>query len=264
MEMVAASKMRRAQERMRASRPYAQRIRTVISHLASGRLEYQHPYLIERQPKRVGYMVISSDRGLCGGLNVNLLRATVQAMRSWDEKNIPIDICTIGRKAEGFFRRMGGNVVASISQLGDRPGIQDVIGTVKVMLDAYDTEKLDRLYLVYSEFVSTMTQQPRVEMLLPIVDTEPEQERKYARDYIYEPDAKELLDALLVRYIESLVYQGIVENGASEQAARMVAMKNASDNARELIDDLQLMYNKARQAAITRELSEIVAGAAAV
>lgn len=264
MEMVAASKMRKAQERMRASRPYASRIRNVISHLAAGRLEYQHPYLVERQPKRVGFMVISTDRGLCGGLNANLFRTTVQAMRTWDEKNIPIDICAIGKKAESFFRRMGGNVIASISGLGDKPSIQDVIGTVKVMLDAYDLEQIDRLYLIYNEFVNTMTQKTRIELLLPIIDTVEDESKKFAWDYIYEPDAKELLEALLVRYIESLVYQGIVENGASEQAARMVAMKNASDNARELIDDLQLMYNKARQAAITRELSEIVAGAGAV
>jgi F-type H+-transporting ATPase subunit gamma len=266
MEMVAASKMRKAQERMRASRPYASRIRNVISHLAAGRLEYQHPYLIERDPKRVGFMVISTDRGLCGGLNANLFRATVQAMRTWDEKNIPIDICAIGKKAESFFRRMGGNVISSISQLGDKPSIQDVIGTVKVMLDAYDNFELDRLYLIYSEFVNTVTQKPRIELLLPIIDTATDDApmHKFSWDYIYEPDARELLEALLIRYIESLVYQGIVENGASEQAARMVAMKNASDNAGELIDDLQLMYNKARQAAITRELSEIVAGAGAV
>lgn len=264
MEMVAASKMRKAQDRMRASRPYARVIKKVISHMATGRLEYQHPYLVERQPKRVGFMVISTDRGLCGGLNANIFRTTVQNMQEWDNKNIPIDICAIGRKAEGFFRRMGGHVIASISQLGDTPGIQDVIGTVKVMLDAYDLEEIDRLYLVYSEFVNTMTQRPRVELLLPIIDTEPAERSRYAWDYIYEPDAKELIDSLLIRYVESLVYQGIVENGASEQAARMVAMKSASDNAGELIDELQLMYNKARQAAITRELSEIVAGAEAV
>lgn len=265
MEMVAASKMRKAQERMRASRPYAERIRAVISHLATGRLEYQPAYLIEREPKRVGFMVISSDRGLCGGLNANLFRATVSAMREWNGKNVPIDICAIGRKSEHFFRRHGGRVIASISQLGDRPGIQDVIGTVKVMLDAYDEGEIDRLYLVYSEFVNTMTQRPKIDLLLPIIETQQEEEeKKYAWDYIYEPAAKELLDSLMVRYIESLVYQGIVESGASEQAARMVAMKNATENAGELIDELQLIYNKARQAAITRELSEIVAGAAAV
>lgn len=264
MEMVAASKMRRAQERMRASRPYAERINAVVSHLASGRLEYVHPYLIEREVKRVGFMIISSDRGLCGGLNANLFRATVHSMRQWHEKNIPIDICAIGKKAEQFFHRFGGNIIASESHLGDKPGIQDVIGTVKVMLDAYDAGKIDRLYLVYSKFVNTMSQQPQIDLLLPVEAKESEEDKKYSWDYIYEPAARELLEALLVRYIESLVYQGLVENIASEQAARMVAMKNASENAGELIDELQLMYNKARQSAITRELSEIVAGAAAV
>lgn len=263
MEMVAASKMRRAQERMKASRPYAERIRKVIEHLATGRLEYQPDCLIEREPKRVGFMVISSDRGLCGGLNTNLFRATVAAMRSWSDQNIPLDICTIGRKAENFFHRFGGNVVASMSNLGDRPGIQDVIGTVKVMLDAYDAQEIDRLYLVYSEFVNTMIQRPKIELLLPI-EPKPLTETQYSWDYIYEPKARDLLDALMERYIESLVYQGVVESLASEQAARMVAMKNASENAAALIDDLELIYNKARQAAITRELSEIVAGASAV
>lgn len=267
MEMVAASKMRRAQERMRASRPYAERIRRVISHLASGRLEYQHPYLLEREPKQVGFIVISTDRGLCGGLNANLLRATVLAMREWDKNQIPIELCTVGRKAEGFFRRLGGNVVASLVQIGDKPGIQDVIGTVKVMLDAYDEGTIDRLYLVYNEFENTMKQTPRVNLLLPVLPTKESSEivkKSYAWDYIYEPDAKQLLDALLIRYIESLVFQGIVENIACEQAARMVAMKNATENSKEIINELQLMYNKARQASITRELSEIVAGAAAV
>lgn len=267
MEMVAASKMRRAQERMRSTRPYAERIRAVIAHLASGRLEYPHPYLMEREPKQVGFIVISSDRGLCGGLNANLLRATVQSMKEWHQKNIPIEICTIGRKAELFFRRLGGNVVASLVQLGDRPGINDVIGTVKVMLDAYDELRLDRLYLVSNQFINTMKQEPRVELLLPVLpkkDLRVPRDTRYSWDYIYEPDAKQLLDALLIRYIESLVYQGVVENIACEQAARMVAMKNATENASNLIDELELIYNKARQAAITRELSEIVAGASAV
>jgi F-type H+-transporting ATPase subunit gamma len=264
MEMVAASKMRKAQERMQASRPYAKRIRTVINHLAAGRLEYQHPYLVERPAKRVGLIVISTDRGLCGGLNANLLKTTVQTMRGWDEKQIPLDICTIGKKAEGFFRRLGGNIVSSLSNLKDKPSIMDIIGTVKIMLDEYDAGKLDRIYLIYNEFINTMTQKPKVEMILPIMDTKPDERNQYSWDYIYEPAAKELVDALLTRYVESLVYQGVVENLASEQAARMVAMKNASENAAELIDDLQLIYNKARQAAITRELSEIVAGAAAV
>ncbi len=266
MQMVAASKMRKAQDRMQSSRPYAEKIKVVIGHLVQGRLEYQHPYLIAREPRRVGFIVISTDRGLCGGLNANLLKITLQTMRTWHEKGVPIDICSVGKKAESFFKRMGGNIVSSISNLGNKPGILDVIGAVKVMLDLYDEEKLDRVYLVYNTFINTMVQRPVLEMLLPIIDTAPtiENDGKFSWDYLYEPDAKGLLDALLVRYIESLVYQGIVENVACEQAARMVAMKNASDNASELIGELQLMYNKARQASITRELSEIVAGAAAV
>lgn len=266
MQMVATSKMKKAQERMQASRPYAEKVKVVISHLAQGRLEYKHPYLMERAPKRIGFMVVSTDRGLCGGLNTNLLKATVQGMHVWHDKEIPIDICSVGKKAESFFRRMGGNIVSSVSNLGNKPSVLDVIGTVKVMLDLYNEEKLDRIYLVYNKFINTMTQKPIVDMVLPIIDTEPVEDKKgkFSWDYLYEPDAKGLLDALLVRYIESLVYQGIVENIACEQAARMVAMKNASENASELIDELQLMYNKARQASITRELSEIVAGAAAV
>lgn len=264
MQMVAASKMRKAQDRMQASRPYAEKIRVVISHVASGRLEYKHPYLIEREPKRVGFIVVSTDRGLCGGLNANLFKMTVQSMRDWHDKELPIDICTIGKKAESFFHRLGGNVISSVSNLGNKPSVLDVIGTVKVMLDMYNEEKLDRVYLVYNEFINTMTQKPKVELILPIVDTDSKQEDHYSWDYLYEPDAKELLETLLIRYVESLVYQGIVENMACEQAARMVAMKNASDNAGQLIDELQLIYNKARQATITRELSEIVAGAAAV
>ncbi len=265
MQMVAASKMRKAQNRMQASRPYAEKVRIVISHLAQGRLEYKHPYLIERTPRRVGFIVVSTDRGLCGGLNINVFKTTVQQMRVWNDKSVPVDICSIGKKAESFFRRMGGNVVSSLTDLGNKPGIMDLIGTVKVMLDMYNEEKLDRVYLISNEFENTMTQKPRIDMLLPIVDTETHQKAgHYSWDYLYEPDAKELLDALLIRYVESLVYQGVVENIACEQAARMVAMKNASDNASELIDELQLIYNKARQAAITRELSEIVAGAAAV
>lgn len=280
MEMVAASKMRRAQERMHASRPYAHRLREVITHLVTGRLEYQHPYLIDRPVKRLGLMVISTDRGLCGGLNVNLFKTLVQFMKSWSQQGVEMDVCAIGKKAEGFFKRWGGHVVASLSGLGDKPGIHDVIGSVKVMLDAYDEGIIDRLYIAYNEFTNTMVQTPKIDLLLPIIKPEgivteinsekPEtitleaQRPQYAWDYIYEPNAQALLDALMLRYIESCVYQGLVENGASEQAARMVAMKNASDNASQLMEDLQLMYNKARQAAITRELSEIVSGAAAV
>lgn len=275
MEMVAASKMRKSQERMRASRPYATRIQSVISHLATGQLEYQHPYLVQRQPKRIGLMVVSTDRGLCGGLNANLFRSLVHTLRGWHEKHIPVDICTFGRKAELFFKRMGGNVVASLSDLGDAPKLQDILGAVSVMTTAYNEHKIDQLYLVYNEFVNTMTQKPKTEMLLPIIakpneqeinkkENKSEKEKVYSWDYIYEPSPKELIDALLLRYLESLVYQGVVENSASEQAARMVAMKNATENASTLIADLQLVYNKARQASITRELSEIVAGAAAV
>ena len=263
MEMVAASKMRRAQERMRATRPYAAKMRNVIGHLALAHPEYNHPYLIERPIKRVGFIVISSDRGLCGGLNVNLFKNMVGAMKQWREQSVEMDICTVGGKAGMFFKRLGGNVVARVTHLGDAPRIADLIGTVKVMLDAYDAGSIDRLYLVYNDFINTMSQKPRVEQLLPIVASD-EVQLKHHWDYIYEPDAKEVLDGLLMRYVESLVYQGLVENIASEQAARMVAMKSASDNAGNLIDELALAYNKARQAAITREISEIVSGAAAV
>lgn len=263
MEMVAVSKMRRAQERMRASRPYATRIRSVLSHVASGRLEYKHPFLIERPVKNVGFIVIATDRGLCGSLNANLFRTMVPVMQEYEKQGVSIDICAIGRKAEIFFRRLGGHVVASLSGLGDKPSVTDVIGTVRVMLDAYLDQRIDRLYLVYNDFVNTMTQKPRVNLLVPILDTE-SKSKAHRWDYIYEPEAKPLIDMLLTRYIESLVYEGLVENVASEQAARMVAMKNASDNAGDILNALQIVYNKARQAAITRELSEIVAGAAAV
>ncbi len=263
MEMVAASKMRKAQDRMAASRPYADKIRNVIKHLAHAHPEYQHSYLQERDVKRVGFIVVSSDRGLCGGLNANLFRTCIGSLKEWDTKSVEIDICTIGGKAAGFFKRVGGNVVAEASQLGDAPAINDLIGTVKVMLDAFDSGKIDRLYVVYNEFVSTMVQDPQVEQLLPI---QADSEEGYAHqwDYLYEPEAKEVLTDLLTRYVESLVYQAVVENIASEQSARMVAMKAASDNAGDLIDELNLAYNKARQAAITQEISEIVSGAAAV
>ncbi len=264
MEMVAASKMRKAQDRMAASRPYADKMHNVIHHLAYAHPEYKHPYLLTRDdPKRVGYIVISSDRGLCGGLNNNLFKDALADMRRWREQNIDIDLCTIGQKASQFFKRFG-NITAQATHLGDNPGVTDLIGTVKVMLDAYDKGEIDRLFLVYNRFVNTMTQKPIVEQLLPVEADGKEKELAYHWDYIYEPDAKTVLDGLLVRYIESLVYQGVVENIACEMAARMVAMKSASDNAGELIGDLELAYNKARQAAITQELSEIVAGAAAV
>ena len=264
MEMVAASKMRKAQERMRKARPYAEKMRKVIAHVSAAHLEYTHPYLIEReQVRRVGYIVISTDRGLCGGLNSNLFRKLVREMDEWREKSIEIDLCTIGNKGAMFFKRFGSNIVAQATHLGDEPAIEDLIGTIKVMLDSYNEEQIDRLFLAYNDFVNSMTQSPTIEQLLPREESD-EEEVKHYWDYLYEPDAKGVLDELMTRYIESLVYQGVAENVASEQAARMVAMKAASDNAGNLIDELQLAYNKARQAAITQELSEIVGGAAAV
>lgn len=265
MEMVAASKMRKAQDRMLAARPYAEKIRNVVSHLAHAHTEYRHPYLLDREVKRVGYIIVSTDRGLCGGLNNNLFKAVVASMKEWRAQGVEIDLCTIGSKGIGFFKRLGGNVVAQTSHLGDTPHLESLIGTIKVMLDAFNEGKIDRLYLASNHFVNTMTQKPTVEQLLPIsaLSAEPN-EGQHRWDYLYEPDAKSLLDLLLTRYTESLVYQGVVENVASEMAARMVAMKSASDNAGGIINELQLIYNKARQAAITQELSEIVSGAAAV
>lgn len=263
MEMVAASKMRKAQERMRASRPYTDKMRNVVAHLAHAHTEYRHPYMMDREVKRVGFIIISSDRGLCGGLNNNLFKLVVSNMKQWHNKGAQIDLCTIGAKASTFFSRLKGNIVAKTSHLGDAPQIAELIGVVKVMLDAYDAGKLDRLFLVYNDFVNTMTQKPALDQLLPI-QAKTDDQLKHHWDYMYEPEAKDVLNALLTRYIESLVYQGVVENLSSEQAARMVAMKSASDNAGELINELQLVYNKARQAAITQEISEIVGGAAAV
>ncbi|GAA4650377.1 F0F1 ATP synthase subunit gamma [Kistimonas scapharcae] len=263
MEMVAASKMRKAQQRMEHSRPYADRIRQVVGHVANANPEYRHAYMLERDVKRVGFIVVASDRGLCGGLNTNLFKSTVQSMKEWHDQEIEIDLCLIGSKAASFFRSFGGNVSAAISQLGDEPNIADLIGGIKVMLDAYDEGRIDRLFVVYNRFVNTMTQKPINIQLLPLKPDE-DTELKHHWDYIYEPDAKALLDGLLVRYIESQVYQAVVENNACEQAARMIAMKSATDNAGELINELQLVYNKARQAAITQEISEIVSGAAAV
>ncbi|MCH7371983.1 MULTISPECIES: F0F1 ATP synthase subunit gamma [Aeromonas] len=265
MEMVAASKMRRAQERMSASRPYAETMRKVIGHIAQGNLEYKHPYLIEREVKRVGYIVVSTDRGLCGGLNINLFKAALNDMKKWSEQGAKVDMALIGSKASNFFERHGAKVKAHVSGLGDNPSVNDLIGSVKVMLKAYDNGEIDRLYLVYNKFVNTMVQQPKVDQLLPLPVTEDSKlNKKNHWDYLYEPDPKQLLDALLIRYVESQVYQGVVENLASEQAARMVAMQAATDNAGNLINDLQLVYNKARQASITQELTEIVSGAAAV
>lgn len=263
MELVAASKMRRAQERMALGKPYARRIRAVIGHLANANSQYRHHYLMDREVKRVGFVVISTDRGLCGGLNINLFKSVVRAMKEWRDKDVGVDLCTVGAKASAFFGGLGGNIVATVRDMGDDPSASDLVGSVKVMLDAFDEGKIDRLYLVSNSFVNTMTQKPEVEQLLPLEPEENEQ-LKHIWDYIYEPDSESMLEGLLTRYIESQVYQGVVENKACEMAARMIAMKNATDNAGDLIDELQLIYNKARQAAITQELSEIVGGASAV
>lgn len=264
MEMVAASKMRRAQERMRAARPYAAKMRNVIAHLAQASLEYKHSYTQEREAKRVGFIIISSDRGLCGGLNINLFRSAVNELSTWQDKRVEVDVTVIGRKALAFFRRFSPTIVSEVTQLGDAPQFADLIGAIKVMLDAYSEGRIDRLFVVHNRFVSTMSQVPQVEQLLPIRAVAPEEALKAHWDYLYEPDAHAVVDALMTRYIESLVYQGVVENIACEMAARMVAMKSATDNAGNLIDELQLVYNKARQAAITQEIAEIVSGAAAV
>ena len=264
MEMVAASKMRKAQERMKATRPYAEKMRQVIGHIAKANVQYKHPFMVEREVKRVGCVVVSTDRGLCGGLNINLFKALVRDMRAWKEKGVEADLCAIGQKGASFFRSYGGNVVAALTHLGDSPSSDKLIGNVKVMLDAFSEGKIDRLYLVSNEFENTMTQTPQVEQILPLPPGEDEEEIKNQWDYLYEPDARQILDGLLPRYIESQVYQGVVENLACEQAARMIAMKSATDNACGIIDELQLAYNKARQAAITQEISEIVSGAASV
>jgi len=264
MEMVAASKMRKAQERMSHARPYAEKMRGVIAHVSAANTEYKHPFLVARdEVKRVGFIIVSSDRGLCGGLNNNLFRAVVQEIDEWRSKGVATDFCVIGNKGGVFFRRMAVNLLASTTHIGDQPGIDDLVGTIKVMLDAYSDGTIDRVFFVYNQFVNSMTQRPVVEQLLPRAPSE-EGEVKHHWDYLYEPDARGVLDHLLTRYVESLVYQGVVENIASEQAARMVAMKAASDNAGDLIGQLNLQYNKARQASITQELSEIVGGAAAL
>jgi len=264
MELVAASKMRKAQERMRLSKPYASKMRKVIAHVAASHSETHHSYLQERpEPKRVGYIVVTTDRGLCGGLNINLLRKLLAEIKQHEANGVKVSLCLIGRKAELFFNRFGGNIVASTSQLGDKPDVQDLIGVVQVMLKAYDKNEIDAVYIIANDFVNTMSQKPVVRQLLP-VKADPKEAEAYW-DYIYEPDeSSALLKKLLVRYIESQVYQAVIENIACEQSARMIAMKSATDNAGEIIKDLQLIYNKARQASITRELSEIVAGAAAV
>ena len=265
MEMVAASKMRRSQDAMEASRPYAETMRKVIGHVANANLEYRHPYLEEREAKRVGYIIVSTDRGLCGGLNINVFKKAVTDMQAWKEKGAEVELAVIGSKATAFFNNSGAKVAAQVSGLGDQPSLEDLIGSVSVMLKKYDEGELDRLYVVFNKFVNTMVQQPTIDQLLPLPKSDSkEMQREHSWDYIYEPEPKPLLDTLLVRYVESQVYQGVVENLACEQAARMIAMKAATDNATNLIEDLELVYNKARQAAITQELSEIVGGAAAV
>ncbi|MDE0282666.1 MAG: F0F1 ATP synthase subunit gamma [Gammaproteobacteria bacterium] len=264
MEMVAASKMRRAQERMHKARPYATRIRDVVAHAASANTEYHHPYLETRDEVRhAGYIVVSSDRGLCGGLNSNLFRKVVADMGEKSGQGVEISVCVIGKKASAFFKRHGANVVSEVTDLGDSPHVEKLIGALKVMMDGYIGGDIDRLFVVYNDFVNTMIQRPTIEQLIPIVPSRDE-ETQHHWDYIYEPEAKPVVDTLMDRYIESLVYQAVADNNACEQAARMVAMKAATDNAGKLIDELRLVYNKARQAAITQELSEIVGGAAAV
>jgi F-type H+-transporting ATPase subunit gamma len=265
MEMVAASKIRKAQAQMEASRPYAERIRRVVGHLAHANPDYKHPFLVERQVKRVGFIVISTDRGLAGGLNVNMFKSVIGELSNWRKEGVEVDLALVGAKAVQFFRRLGGNVVGTATHLGDRPHANDLIGPIKIMLDAYSGSRIDRLFLVHNLFVSTMSQKPDVKTLLPLSFIDLGEEKLQTHwDYIYEPDAVELLDDVLMRYIESQVYRGAVENFACEMAAKMVAMKSATDNAGEIIDKLQLAYNKARQAAITQEISEIVGGAAAV
>ena len=265
MEMVAASKIRKAQDQMEASRPYAERIRRVVGHLAHANPDYKHPFLVQREVKRVGYIVISTDRGLCGGVNVNMFKTVIEELARWQAERVEVDLALVGQKAVLFFKRLGGNVVGTATHLGDRPSVNDLIGSIKIMLDEYSEGKIDRLFLVHNEFVSTMRQVPEVKTLLPVSEIDLGEETLQEHwDYIYEPDAIDLLDDVLMRYIESQVYRGSVENFACEMAAKMIAMKSATDNAGEIIDKLQLDYNKARQAAITQEISEIVGGAAAV
>ncbi|HLB55939.1 MAG TPA: F0F1 ATP synthase subunit gamma [Coxiellaceae bacterium] len=269
MELVAASKMRKAQERMAMSRPYAAKIRRVISHVASSHAEYQHPYMQQREKiKRVGFIIVTTDRGLCGGLNVNTFRKALTDMKKYHDQGVEVDVCVIGRKAEVYFGNLGANIVGSITHIGDKPAVEDIIGVVKILLQNYDAEKCDRIYICANQFVNTMIQKPFVRQLLPLQKEDHHSQTENINkqwDYLYEPDsAKTLLTMLLIRYIESQVYQAVIENIACEQAARMMAMKNATDNAKEIIKDLQLAYNKARQASITREIAEIVAGAAAL
>jgi len=263
MEMVAASKMRRAQDQMFATRPYAQRIATVVRHVASSHPEYKHPFLIDRPIKRAGIIAISTDRGLCGGLNTNVFKRSLNKIGELDEQGIDIEVVTFGSKALSFYKRIGAKVVAEASHIGDRPEMGTIIGPVQALLKSYSDGDIDAIFLISNEFVNTMTQEPKITQLVPVIPSE-EQELRHHWDYIYEPDSKEVLDNVLDRYIESLVYQAVVENVACEMAARMLAMKNATDNAGDMIAELQLIYNRERQASITQEISEIVGGAAAV
>ena len=263
MEMVAASKMRKAQERMARGRPYSDHIRSVIGHVANASPEYHHQFMVERDVKRVGFIVITTDKGLCGGLNINLLKKVIGEIKTWSEQEIEYDLCLIGNKGAQFFRSYGGNVVAASSHVSESPQISDLIGSIKVMLDAFEEGKVDKIFLANNVFVNTMSQTPTIRQLVPL-DPEEDEGMQHRWDYIYEPDARQLIEGLVTRFIESQVYQGVVENVACEQAAKMIAMKSATDNAGDLIDELQLIMNNARQAAITQELSEIVSGAAAV
>lgn len=266
LEMVSASKIRKAEEQMARTRPYRRMMKQVAGHIAQANPEYVHPFMVEREEvKRVGFIVISTDRGLCGGLNTNLFKKALIGIRKWHEEgNAEVEMVTIGRKGNTFFKRTGIDITGHIQHLGEKPQLDDIIGVVKVMMDKYREGDLDRVYLLYNDFVNTMTQEPVMDQLLPLPAGEDEEQLRENWDYLYEPSAEEVLNDVMVRYVEVLVYQGVVENLASEHAARMVAMKAASDNANELIDDLTLVYNKARQAAITQELSEIVGGAAAI
>ncbi|MCD6732471.1 MAG: F0F1 ATP synthase subunit gamma [Burkholderiaceae bacterium] len=266
MEMVAASKMRKAQDRMRHARPYADKVRNIAAHLADANPEYRHPYLVGRETvKNAGVIVVTTDKGLCGGLNTNVLRAVTNKLRELERGGVGVRATAIGNKGFGFLQRVGAKIVSHVVQLGDTPHLEKLIGPVKIQLDAYAAGEIDAVYLAYTRFINTMKQEPVLEQLLPLSSERlQEDSREYSWDYLYEPDAQSVLDELLLRYIESLVYQAVAENMASEQSARMVAMKAASDNAKKVIDELQLSYNKARQAAITKELSEIVGGAAAV
>jgi len=263
MQMVAASKMRRTQENMRQGKPYAEKIRQMIGHLANANPEYHHVYMAEREVRRVGYLVVSTDKGLCGGLNVNLFRDLIKDVAGWQAKGVESDLGLIGNKAAAFFKSVGGNVLAAVNHVGETPALADLIGGVKVMFDAFEEGRIDKLFIASNDFVNTMTQTPTMRQLLPL-DPEADKELQRRWDYIYEPDARQLIEGLVIRYVESQVYQAVVENSACEQAAKMIAMKNATENAENLIGELTLIYNNARQAAITQEIAEIVGGAAAV